>query len=120
MRQLIRRVWYAIQQRHLEADLAEEMEFHRAMTQHDLERGGVDVHTAATSARRKFGSAALTQDRARDVWIPTMLQDLSRDVRFAGRLLIRDRRLAPYHTCFRWSRRLRRRRDDPDRLRPGT
>ena len=31
MRQLIRRVWYAIRRRHFEADLAEEIEFHRAM-----------------------------------------------------------------------------------------
>jgi hypothetical protein len=40
MRQLIRRIWYAIRQRQLEADLAKEIEFHRAMKQRELEQGG--------------------------------------------------------------------------------
>ena len=35
MRELLRRAWYALRQRRFEADLAEEIEFHRAMTQRE-------------------------------------------------------------------------------------
>lgn len=87
MRQLLRRLWYAIRQRRFKVDLAEEMEFHRAMTQQDLEDRGVDRTDAAFAARRAFGSAALAQDLARDVWISRWLDDLTRDIRLAFRAL---------------------------------
>src|SRR5262249_30843080 len=41
--------------------------------------------------RRTFGSSALAADRARDVWLAAWAQDLARDVRFAVRLLVRER-----------------------------
>ena len=91
MRYLLRRLWYVMRQRRLEADLAEEMEFHREMTQRELEARSPDSTEASFAARRAFGSAALARDRARDVWIAIWLQDLSRDVRFALRLLAKDR-----------------------------
>jgi len=75
MRHLLRRAWYLIRQRQFEADLAEEMEFHRSMT------------TGAA-----FGSGALARNQARDVWIWPWLQDIAQDVRFAVRLLAKDRR----------------------------
>src|SRR2546422_3537355 len=75
MRHLLRRVWHLIRQRQFEDDLAEEMEFHRSMT-----TGGA------------FGSTALAQNRSRDVWIWPWLQDIAQDVRFAARLLAKDRR----------------------------
>ena len=59
MRELVRRVWYLVNRRQLEADLAEEMELHRSMT-----------------TARDFGSAALARNRARDVWIWPWLQDM--------------------------------------------
>jgi len=75
MRQLLRRVRYLLWQRQFEDDLAEEMEFHRSMT------------TGAA-----FGSAALARNQSRDVWIWPWLQDIAQDVRFAVRLLAKDRR----------------------------
>jgi predicted permease len=75
MRQLLQRAWYLIRHRQFEADLAEEMEFHRSMT-----------------TAREFGSAALARNQARDVWIWPWLQDIAQDVRFAVRLLVKDRR----------------------------
>lgn len=68
MGQLLRRLWYVIRQRHHEAELAEELEFHRSMT-----------------TSRAFGSSALAANQARDVWIPAWLQGVSQDVRFAVR-----------------------------------
>ena len=91
MRQLLRRAWYAIRQRRFDADLAEELEFHRAMKQRELEERGVGPAEAGFAVRRVLGSVALAQDRARDVWIWPWLQDLSQDLRFATRLLAKDR-----------------------------
>lgn len=91
MRRAWRRLWYLLRRRRLEAELAEEMAAHRAMAERDHVARGVDPREAALAARRAFGSSALAQDRARDVWIPPFLQDLTRDIRFAGRLLIKDR-----------------------------
>jgi putative ABC transport system permease protein len=91
MRALLRRVWYFVRQRRLDADLAEEMDFHRAMATEDLERGGTDAGDARLAARRTFGSAALAQDRARDVWVPRAFQGLVQDFRLAARLLWKAR-----------------------------
>ena len=80
--QLLRRLRYMIRQRQIEAELAEEMELHRSMT-----------------GARAFGSGARAANQARDVWIARWLQDLAWDVRFAARLLAKDRRfdgLQPY------------------------
>ena len=65
MRQLLRRAWYTIRQRQFEADLAEEMEFHAAMKQRDIEDRGVDPTEATFAVRRALGSIALAQDQSR-------------------------------------------------------
>jgi putative ABC transport system permease protein len=93
MRQLIRRVWYAIRLRQFEDDLAEEIEFHRAMKERELTDAGADAREAAFATQRALGNVALARDRARDVWISPSVQGLSQDVRFAFRLLLKDRRV---------------------------
>ena len=88
---LLRRAWHLICWRRFEADLAEEMEFHRAMKQQEIEERGVEATQAAAAARRAFGSVP-SRDNARDVWIWLWVQDIAKDVRFAARLLAKDRR----------------------------
>jgi predicted permease len=73
MRQLLFRLWHLIRRRHFERELAEEMEFHRDMT-----------------SRKEFGSLALAQDNARDVWLWPWLQSAAQDLRFAARVLARN------------------------------
>ncbi|MBZ5557807.1 MAG: ABC transporter permease [Acidobacteriia bacterium] len=92
MRELLRRAWYFLRQRRLDDELAEEMEFHRAMTQCEIENRGVESTEASLAVRRAFGSSALARNQARDVWIWPWLQDVAQDVRFAARLLAKDRR----------------------------
>jgi putative ABC transport system permease protein len=92
MRELIRRLRHLLRRRRFDADLAEEMAFHRAMAERDLEASGVDRAAARLDARRAFGSSALAADRARDVWIPTWLQDAGLDLLFAVRRLSGDLR----------------------------
>jgi predicted permease len=93
MREFLRRTWYVIRRRRFEADLAEEIEFHREMKTRELCALGAAPDAAAREARRLVGSTALAQDRARDVWVWRWLQDAVQDVRFATRLLVKDRRL---------------------------
>jgi hypothetical protein len=67
------------------------MEAHRAMKQREIEERGVDPTEADFATRRAFGSVALNFNRARDVWMWPWLQDVSQDVRFGLRLLVKDR-----------------------------
>src|SRR5712692_9154563 len=92
MQQFLRRAWYAVRRRQFHTHLAEELDFHRAMKQRELEQQGLEPPDAALATRRVLGSIALAQDQARDVWIWPWLQDICRDLRFALRLLARDRR----------------------------
>src|SRR6266850_5203515 len=73
MRQLLRRVWYLIRQRQFEDDLAEEMEFHRAMS------GG-----------RDFGNATMAREDSRAVWIWPWLESIWQDGEYAFRNLRRQ------------------------------
>jgi putative ABC transport system permease protein len=75
MMRLLRRLRYLRRLRHHEAELAEEMRFHREL-----------------AGAREFGNDALAHNRARDVWIAPWLQDISQDVRFAVRVLSKDKR----------------------------
>ena len=87
MRQLLRRAWYLVRQRRLDAELAEEMDVHQAMKQQELETRGLAPTDATFAARRAFGSAALARDRSRDVWQLGRLQGMSTNVRLAIRTL---------------------------------
>src|SRR2546426_11040180 len=73
MPEFLRRVWYLIRQRQFEAELAEEMEFHRAM-----------------SNGRDFGNATLAREDSRAVWIWPWLESLWQDGAYACRNLRRQ------------------------------
>jgi predicted permease len=92
--ELFRRVLYLVHQRQADTDLAEELSVHCAMKVRELEGGGADPRNAALDARRAMGSTALAHDRAHDVWVPHWLQDAMQDVRFALRLLAKERRFS--------------------------
>lgn len=92
MRTLLRRIAYALQKRRHERELADEIAFHREMKQREIEESGVPARDAAIATARALGNDALAVNHARDVWIWPWLQDLSQDVRFACRLLLKDRR----------------------------
>jgi putative ABC transport system permease protein len=91
VRELLRRARYAIRRDRLEAELAEELEHHRDLKRRELERRGLDPAEARIQARRSLGNTLVARERARDVWIWPWLQDVSHDLRFAGRLIVRDR-----------------------------
>src|SRR5262245_11258990 len=90
MRDLLRRVWYVIRQRQFERDLAEEIEFHRAMAQRDLERRGIGLEAAGSAARRLLGNTTLAREDSRGVWIWPWLESIWQDVAYAVRNLRRQ------------------------------
>ncbi|HKB09127.1 MAG TPA: ADOP family duplicated permease [Vicinamibacterales bacterium] len=91
MRHLLRRLRRLLRWKAFDTDLAEEMALHRELAQRDLETAGVAPPAAAAAAQRAFGNSALAAERARDVWRPVWLLDLGADLRFAGRLALKER-----------------------------
>ena len=87
MSRLLRRLSAVLQHRRLEADLAEELDFHRDMKRRELEDAGMSSNQSGFAARRALGNMALAEDRAHDVWVPHWLQGLGQDVRVAVRML---------------------------------
>ncbi|HET9830970.1 MAG TPA: ABC transporter permease [Vicinamibacterales bacterium] len=83
----LRRLSFAVRHQRLDADLTEELEFHRGMKQRDVEAAGASPDEARVAATKELGSSALTHDQARDVWHPRVLQGLGHDVRVAFRSL---------------------------------
>jgi len=88
---LLRRLQYLLQRDRHERELDDELRFHLDMKRRELESGGLDRAAAATAARRALGNLPLTRDHVRDVWVSPWLQGVVQDVRFAGRLLVKQR-----------------------------
>jgi putative ABC transport system permease protein len=91
MRVLIRRLWHLLRPSSVEADLAEEMDFHRDMKERELSGLGTSQAETASAVRSTLGSVALAQDRSLDVWLWPWLDGFFHDLRFALRGLRRDR-----------------------------
>ena len=90
----LRRVWYLATGRRREADLADEMAFHRDMKEEELRHRGVPDADIAAASQRALGNALLAREWSRDVWVAPWLQDISQDVRFGVRMLVKERRFA--------------------------
>jgi putative ABC transport system permease protein len=87
---MFNRIWYWFNRRRLEANLAEELEDHRARRQVDLERSGLSSSAASHESRRVLGNVTLALEDAREVWSWTLLEHLVRDLRYALRALRRE------------------------------
>jgi putative ABC transport system permease protein len=77
MMKLFRRIQYWLHQRKHEADLAEEMDFHRAML-------------ADEGKARAMGNATLMREESRAVWIWPWLESVWQDLRYGARQLRRS------------------------------
>lgn len=73
-----------------DAALLEELEFHRAAIQADLEAQGVPPAEARDASRRRMGNVALAREDAREVWIARWLDQLRVDLRCSIRSLRRQ------------------------------
>jgi hypothetical protein len=81
MKYVIRRMqsWWTARRR--DDEVAEELEFHRTLTEERLRRGGL---AADEAARRMLGNVALARADARGVWIPRWIDDARQDTRHAS------------------------------------
>jgi predicted permease len=83
----LRRLRARIRNRRFERDIAEELEFHRAMKESDLRRDGLSAEEARFRSIRELGNATLAREDARAVWIAPWLESVWQDVRYAVRNL---------------------------------
>ena len=81
MSALFRRFQYLLRRSRLDADLAEEIEAHRAHRQDALERDGLDPADAVHASRRAMGNVTLAVEDARDVWAMRAIDSLRQDIR---------------------------------------
>lgn len=91
MRELLRRLAYLLRYRRQGDDMAEELDVHRAMAQTAFEASGATPRQAAVAARRALGNDLSAREQAHDVWVPAWFQDIGQDLRFAVRLLLKER-----------------------------
>ncbi len=90
MTTLLRRLAYWLRRHQLEADLAEELENHRAMKQERLEHLGVPAAEAGYASRRALGNVTLAREEARSIWIWPWLDSVRQDAAYALRSLGRN------------------------------
>ena len=79
---------YFFRQHRAERDLAQEIEFHRALNAERLEREGLDPEAARHESNRAMGNLTLAYEDARAVWIWPWLESVWRDVAYACRLIL--------------------------------
>src|SRR5262245_5131948 len=84
MTRLLRRVAYLLRGRRRDSELAEEMEFHRAMLQEELRPAD------ESAAARAMGNLTVAREDARAVWVWPWLETVWQDVVYALRSLGRQ------------------------------
>src|SRR4051812_42200810 len=90
MRQLLARLRDWFRRDHLDAELQEEMRFHRAQLERDAKARGLPDDEAVWTARRTLGNVARVTEESRDRWSIPWLDHLQQDARYALRGLRRS------------------------------
>jgi len=85
MMKLLRRLQYFLHRRRQEADLAEEMRFHQAMVEQELERSGITAQEASAASRRAMGAITQMREESRGVWIWPWAESVWQDLAYAAR-----------------------------------
>ena len=86
----VRRIHYLLRQRKLERELTEELEFHRAMKQSEMERQGMAPEDATFAAGRELGNVTGAREASRGIWIWPWLESVWQDLSYAVRNLRRQ------------------------------
>jgi putative ABC transport system permease protein len=87
MLKLWRRFLWLLRRRRGEAELAAELEFHRAEHEAALERRGATPEDARAASHRTMGNLTLAREDARSVWLAPHVESVIQDVAYALRLL---------------------------------
>ena len=78
----------------LDRQIGDELEFHIESYAEDLVRSGVPRDEAMRRARAELGSIAARKEDCRSAWGARIFDELHGDLRFAGRMLLKNRGLA--------------------------
>jgi putative ABC transport system permease protein len=89
MTRFLRRFISLFTHRHAEGELDREMSAHLVLLEDEYRRRGMTPDEARLAARRAMGSVALAKDLHRDARSFAWLEDMTRDIRHAGRQLRR-------------------------------
>lgn len=89
----MRRLRYLWERDRSAADLAEEMEFHRAMAEQENIEKGLTPEAAQRQARQRMGNETLAREDAHSVWSFTTAEGVWQDLRYAWRGLRRNKTL---------------------------
>ncbi len=89
MTTFLRRVRYLLQQRKLEAEMAEELEAHRLMAEERARANGETLRDAGAASRRVMGNVMLAREEARAAWIAPWMDSAWQDVAYALRMFRR-------------------------------
>lgn len=76
--------------RRLEQDLERELRYHIDQRVEDLEQSGASEADARRRAALELGGIVQVQEEVRDAWVWRWLDDLSRDIRYGVRMLMRS------------------------------
>jgi len=87
---LLRRLWSMIRVRRLDAELEEELQFHRAMKEQELQRAGLSTEQARLAARAALGNVTRSREDARAIWLRPWLESVWQDIAYAVRSLRRQ------------------------------
>lgn len=79
MQKLLRRLWYMLRRDRADAELAKEMEFHRAM-----------LRRQSPEHLHLMGNMAISREDARAVWIWPWLESIVQDLAYAARGFVRQ------------------------------
>ncbi len=90
MREWLNRLRDWLRRDRLDAELAEEMRFHREQLERDAQAAGVDPVEARYAAARQLGNVTRQREAARERWSIPWLDVFFRDVRYALRGLRRS------------------------------
>lgn len=90
MSTLLRRLGYWLRGARAAAELEEELQFHREMTELEHRQDGLPPLEAARSARRAMGNTLLAREDARAVWVAPWIDSLWLDTRHGARSLRRS------------------------------
>jgi hypothetical protein len=96
VKKLFRRLIFWFRRRRADAELAEEIEFHRALRQERLEQAGMSAADAQAESRKALGNALAAREQAQDIWGSNWLDALRQDLSYA----VRQVRQAPAMTAF--------------------
>jgi len=91
MTSLFRKFTWWVHRRRKEDELREELQFHLANEADERQGDGMTEDQARWAARRDLGNVTLLREDARTLWTWTPLEQLAQDLRYALRMMFKNR-----------------------------